>query len=219
MLLLAALILVFCGCQPYHHGGRWQPGPHDRDGGGGDGSMNLLVMGVDDDPSSIRRNQPAFDSVLNAFAGALQNRGFSVFDETALTLDTHRQGRVRRSDHEVIDIAKSLRNPPIDVVVLFSVYPIVDRRSHTMRYSVRVAGRLLDVQSGRRLGNYSYRPGDFRNIRPGASAPEIDDKVLDMAVYSAEDVADVVAAKLARQSRPGTGDPATKTRAMCTPIR
>ena len=203
MLFLAALLMLLCGCQPpHHHGGRWQPDPYGHDGGGGPGGLNLLVMGVDDDPSSIRRSQPAFDSVLNAFASALQNRGFAVFDETALTLDTHRQGRVRRSDHELIDIAKSLRNPPIDVVVLFSVYPITDRRANTMRYSVRVGGRLLDVQSGRRLGNYSYRPSDFRNIRPGASRRELNDKVLELAVYSAEEVADVVAAKLSRQARP-----------------
>ena len=200
--LLAALLLALFGCQPYHHGGRWHPDPYDRDHGGGEGSLNLMVMGMDDDPSSIRRNQPAFNSVLNAFSGALQNRGFAVFDETALTLDSHRQGRTRRSDDELIDIARSVRNPPIDVVVLFSVYPIVDRRGHTVRYSVRVGGRLLDVQSGRRLGNYDYRPGDWRNIRPGASRGEMDDKVLELAVYSAEDVADVVAAKLARQSRP-----------------
>ena len=169
-------------------------------------NMNLLIMGDDSNRQSVPRNHPMYNAVLNAFSEALQNRGFAVFDETAVTLDTHRQGRTRRRDTELIDVARSVRNPPIDAIVIFSIFPRVVKTQTTIKYTTRIDARALDVRSGRRLGNYSYKPQDLRTIRPNVPRSVLIDKVMELSELAAEDVASALAGILRRQVRPGTGN-------------
>lgn len=114
---------------------------------------NILIMGEDADEDTIARNSQVFQRVLNALSNQLHDVGFDVFDETAVTLENFVQGRVRRTDAELIDIAKSIRRPPIDVVVLFSIYSTAYQYSYTTKVKTRIEGRLLNVQTGQRLGN------------------------------------------------------------------
>ena len=115
--------------------------------------LNIMIMGEDEDPSSISRDSQIFRRVLNSISSELSNAGYNVIDETAVTLDDFKQGRTRRSDAEVIDIAKSVKRPPIDVAVLFSIYPEIRRFNYTTKIQVRVEGRLLQVIDGKRLDN------------------------------------------------------------------
>lgn len=78
---------------------------------------NILIVGDDADVDSVPRHSRIFKRVLDAIAGELHTEGFDVFDEVAITLEDFAQGRSRRSDAEVIDIAKSSSRPPIDIVV------------------------------------------------------------------------------------------------------
>ncbi len=114
---------------------------------------NILIMGEDADKGTIARDSQVFRRVLNALSNQLHDVGFDVFDETAVTLENFVQGRVRRTDAELIDIAKSIRRPPIDVVVLFSIYSSTYQHSYTKKVKARIEGRLLNVQTGQRLGN------------------------------------------------------------------
>ena len=114
---------------------------------------NILIMGEDADKDTVARNSQVFGRVLNALSNQLHDEGFDVFDETAVTLENFVQGRVRRTDAELIDIAKSIRRPPIDVVVLFSIYSTAYQHSYTTKIEARIEGRLLNVQTGQRLGN------------------------------------------------------------------
>ena len=169
-------------------------------------NMNLLIMGDDSNKQSVPRNHPMYNAVLNAFSEALQNKGFSVFDETAVTLDTHRQGRTRRRDAELIDIARSVRNPPIDAIVMFTIFPRVVKTQTTIKYTTRIDARVLDVRSGKRLGNYAYKPQDLRTIRPNAPRSVLIDKVMELSEMAAEDVADALSGILRRQVRRETGN-------------
>jgi len=114
---------------------------------------NILLMGEDADTDSVPRNSQVFDRVLNALSNQMSDAGFDVFDETAITLDNFTQGRARRSDAELIDIAKSIRRPPIDVVVIFSIYSTSQKKKYTTKVKTRIQGRLLNVKTGQRLGN------------------------------------------------------------------
>ena len=71
--------------------------------------LNIMIMGEDEDPSSISRDSQIFRRVLNSISNELGDAGYNVIDETAVTLDDFKQGRTRRSDAEVIDIAKSVK--------------------------------------------------------------------------------------------------------------
>ncbi len=115
---------------------------------------NMVIMAEDAAPDAVARDSQIFTRVLGAISNELQDQGFRVFDETAITLENFAQGRIRRSDAELIDIARSIQKPPIDVMVLVTVFADVSRLAYTTRIHLRLAGRLLSVASGQRLGNF-----------------------------------------------------------------
>jgi hypothetical protein len=116
-------------------------------------SPNILILGEDADEDTVPRNSRVFRRVLDAMSNQLHDEGFDVYDETAITMD-FAQGRVRRTDAELIDISRSIRKPPIDVGVMFSIYASARETSYTTKIKVRVSGRLLGIKSGQRLGNF-----------------------------------------------------------------
>ena len=115
---------------------------------------NLLIMGEDADQDSVPRNSRVFRRVLDALTNEIHNEGFDVFDETAISLDDYAQGRVRRTDAEIIDIAKSVKRPPIDIAIIFTIYASARDFNYTTKIKTRVTGRILAVKSGQRLGNF-----------------------------------------------------------------
>jgi len=130
---------------------------------------NILIMGDDADADTVPRHSRVFKRVLDAIAGELHTEGFDVFDEVAVTLDDFAQDRSRRSDAEVIDIAKSVTRPPIDIVVLFSIYASAEELKYTTKVKARILGRLLNTKSGQRLG--SFEVDSPRNWIASADCP------------------------------------------------
>lgn len=124
---------------------------------------NLLIMGEDADEDTVPRNSRVFNRVLNALAEQVNEMGFNLYDETAITLDNFAQGRVRRTDAELIDIARSVRQPPIDVVMMFAIYASAEKLSYTTKIRARIEGRLLQVTNGQRIGNFEVTsPNSWR---------------------------------------------------------
>lgn len=115
----------------------------------------VMIVGEDADPDTVPRNSRVFKRVLNAISNELLDEGFDVKDETALTVDTHIQGRSRRNDAELITIAK---DAGIDVLFIFSVYPNMKSTASGKRATARVEGRLLKVYTGSRMGNFEHEP-------------------------------------------------------------
>ena len=115
----------------------------------------VMIVGEDADTDTVPRDSRVFKRVLGAISNELIDQGFDVKDETALTHMTHVQGRARRADDELIRIAKDVG---IDVLVIFSIYPSGKADSNSVRVTARVEGRLLDVHSGSRMGNFELEP-------------------------------------------------------------
>ncbi|WP_135076300.1 hypothetical protein [Terasakiella sp. SH-1] len=156
----------------------------------------LMIMGEDNDQDAIPRDSRVFRRVLNELAEAMNADGFDVYDETAVSLDDYAQGRSRRSDAELIDVARSITRPPIDIVVLFEIYASAERLDYTTKVRTRLSGRLLDVHSGRRMGNFEV--SSPRNFRAPVNCNRecILETVGDNARLLARDVADVLVQKL-----------------------
>ena len=131
---------------------------------------NVLVMGEDDDPDTVPRNHRVFDRVVQALSSELSQMGFRVYDETAVSLDVTRQGRIRRSDAELITIAKRIQQPPVDVVAVFSIYVNVQQNINADIWDlgIRIPGRLLHVQTGRDLDSFEvdYPTGTLPPVPP-----------------------------------------------------
>ncbi|WP_376696533.1 hypothetical protein [Wenzhouxiangella sp. EGI_FJ10305] len=158
---------------------------------------NLLIMGEDYDEDTVPRDSRVFRRVLNALSNQLHDEGFKVYDETAVSLDDFAQGRVRRSDAELIDIARSIDQPPIDVVVMFSIYASAKDVDYTTKVRTRVEGRLLNVRTGQRLGNFELPSPREWNAEPNCSRECILETVGGYARILANDVGAVLTEKLA----------------------
>jgi hypothetical protein len=113
---------------------------------------NILVVGEDRARGTVPYRSRVFKQVLNALSDTLHNEGFFAYDETAFPNMSRR--RRSWSDADAINFAKDLRNPPIDIAVIFQIQASLKRHPHTTKIRTSVTGRLLDIHSGERLGNF-----------------------------------------------------------------
>jgi hypothetical protein len=119
-------------------------------------SVNLLIMIEDGDRNSVSRDSQINKRVHASISQQL-NQVADVYDETSITLDTFRQGRVRRTDAELLDIARSVTRPPIDIVVVLSTYASVTTNEYAKKARARVEGRILNAKSGQFLDNFEVQ--------------------------------------------------------------
>jgi len=158
---------------------------------------NILVMGQDDDTDTVPRNNRVFDRVVGSLSNQMHDNSFDVYDETAISLDNFEQGRTRRTDAELIDIARSVKLPPIDIAVIFSIYTSTIKESYTTKVKARIEGRLLNVQTGKRLGNFEVDSGKYWNAPANCDQECILEVVGDKSYVLANDLGAVLAEKLA----------------------
>ncbi|AUM13164.1 hypothetical protein [Ketobacter alkanivorans] len=158
---------------------------------------NLLVMGEDGDKDTVPRSSRVFKRVLDALNEEMHNAGFNMYDETAITLGDFAQGRSRRTDAEIIDVARSVRRPPIDVAVIFQIYASAKPLDHTTKVKVRISGRMLNVKTGQRLGNFEVDTPQEWNAEPECNRECILEVVGNYSKTIAADLGAVLAEKLA----------------------
>lgn len=132
-------------------------------------TLNVLIMAEDWDTDAVGRDsridrhiQARLDEVANKVTDRLEDEyanfdGIRIYDETAITRDTFTQDQVRRTDQDLIAIAKSIPSPEVDLVVLYTVYAyqrdIANGAGAAL--DVELFMRALDVRSGRSVGRVS----------------------------------------------------------------
>ena len=164
---------------------------------------NILIMGEDSDPDAVPRNNRIFKRVLNAVSNQLSVEGFNVYDETAVTRDDFVQGRSRRTDAELIDIARSIKRPPIDVGVIFSIYGSHKKLPYTAKIKTRIEGRLLNVKTGQRLGNFEVDMLEGENVPRNCNRDCLLEEIGKQSKELALDLGAVLGTKLAHFGRKG----------------
>ena len=112
----------------------------------------VLMMTEDFDKDTVPRNSRVNKRVLAALQEEFDQSGIKIYDETALTIDFGAQGRQRRPDAELVDVARSTRQ--VDVLAVYSIYASAEPLDYMTKVRVRIAGRMFDVNSGRVLGNF-----------------------------------------------------------------
>lgn len=161
---------------------------------------NLLIMGEDADQDSVARNSRIFNRVLRALEGELQVEGFRVYDETAVSMGVTDPQRVRRTDAELITIARRIQDAPIDAIIVFQIYASTEENpfADIMDLRVRIPGRILNAQTGQALANYeiAYGPNDLPPLPPGCGRDCVLEHVGDQARRIAADVGAVLARQL-----------------------
>lgn len=119
-------------------------------------NMNLLIMIEDADTDAIPRNN-LINKRVHARITQQLNQVVDVYDETSITLDTFKSTRQGRTDAELLDIARSITRPPIDLVLVFSTYASVDSSMYAKNARARVTGRILNANSGKFLDNFEVQ--------------------------------------------------------------
>jgi hypothetical protein len=160
-------------------------------------NANILVIGNDANKGSIPRNNPVFNRVIGALVNQMHDNNFDVYDETAITLDAFDQDRINRTDAEIINIARSIKRPPIDIAVIFSIYVNTQAQGYSTKVSARIEGRLLNVQTGRRLGNFEIDNSKPWNVPSRCALDCILENSNDPSRQMASDLGAVLAEKLA----------------------
>ncbi|WP_319760941.1 hypothetical protein [Maridesulfovibrio sp.] len=153
----------------------------------------VMIVGEDVDKDTVPRNSRVFKRVLNAISNEMVNLGFDVKDETALTYMTHAQGRIRRNDAELIQIAK---DAGIDVLCIFSIYPNAKTNQNSVRVTARIEGRLLSVWDGSRLGNFESEPQQYQLVPRPYSRNDVLEAVGKLSKIIGSDVGAVLADRL-----------------------
>jgi hypothetical protein len=124
---------------------------------------NLAVVSEDADTDTVPRDSRIFNRVLLALAEEMNLHHYTVIDERAAGMEITTPDRVRRRDVELIDIARALRRPPVDAVVVFQIYASTRQslNSDIVRAQVRIPARIIEVQSGRFLGAFEVSDIDL----------------------------------------------------------
>ena len=126
-------------------------------------TMNILILGATDNRDRPPGESRAFKGVVDELSAVLQDHGFAVFDESAVTLNNLAQDGERRDDAKPMDIARAVRRPPVDLAIVFSVYTRTKQLSYTAKIGSQITARLLNVTTGQNLG--SYRAESPRSLR------------------------------------------------------
>lgn len=157
------------------------------------GINNVLVVGGYADGQQMSRGGAAFNRTQDAFADSLQGEGFNVYDETAVG------GGVDWTwlkDHEVIDQVRLVRSPPMDAVVVFSLF--ADYKNRGYRHSIypRVSGYVLSVPDGRYLGDFDVDLPGGAAVPKKCSSACFSDVIGDAGRALAQEAGAIVALKL-----------------------
>jgi hypothetical protein len=159
---------------------------------------NLLIMGEDADEDTIPRNSQVFKRVLSALTRQMNDIGFDVYNETAVTMDHFTQGRIGRSEAELLDIGRSVRKPPIDVVVSFKIFARVKNKGYVQKVKAYVEGQMIQVNSGKFLGNFEVKsPNNVWTAPVDCNRNCVIDVVGDYAKILANDLGAVLGEELA----------------------
>ena len=117
---------------------------------------NIVVMGEDADEDAVPRGNRIFQRVIHELSETMNLRGYNVYDETAVAMGFTQANRVRRRDDELIEVARAVQNPPLDVVAVFQIYASASKSAYSdiVRPEIRIPGRLLNVRTGQSLGSF-----------------------------------------------------------------
>lgn len=160
----------------------------------------VMVVGDDAPEGSIRRSEPSFAAALAAFEEQLRRSGFAVSDGRALST-INELDRARRSDAELVQLARRQQREPLDAVVVFSLFvrlefgqggPTLAGRSNTV-LSGRGVATLLRAADATSIGAFeaitpSRWPAGFECARTcqveatGAEAPLVAEAIADQVV-------------------------------------
>ena len=161
---------------------------------------NILIMAEDASEGTVPRSSRVIASVVSALQNQMHDMGFNIYDESVLTFDNFSQEGKHRSDAQLFDIARSVKRPPIDIVITFRLYASSLQQNYSTKVKARINGRMLNALSGKFLGEFNLDSGKQWNAPEHCSRECLAETLNDKASILANDLGAVLAEKLAWMS-------------------
>lgn len=123
--------------------------------------VHVMVFNEDIDGDAIPsgRESRIHKRLLDGINNEVGDQGITVIDElTAGMKQGFARGRVARSPGEIIDIARTVKYPPVDVALIYTAYASVEEKGYISKLRARVEGRLIQVDTAETLGSFEYYP-------------------------------------------------------------
>lgn len=168
---------------------------------------NLLVAG-DTAAGAHPRGSQAYQRVQSALVDELTNpaspghHSYRVYDESLINSESG-----PRSSSQILDATRSLSQPPIDTLILFSAFSQTRHLNYTTKLKTRLVANIIQVHSGRKLG-YVESESTEKALAPNCSGHCFFQAKADQAAVLARDVAVLILAKLAPGDAPNIDHPA-----------
>jgi len=166
---------------------------------------NIVVMSEDADEDTVPRGNRIFNRVIHELAEVMNVRGYNVYDETAVAKGFTQPGRVRRRDAEIIDVARAVQTPPLDVIAVFQVYASATKStvSDIVRPNIRIPGRLLNVRTGQQIAAFEVAGLELAPLPQGCDRECLLERVGGEAKLVANELAQALTLKLSGFIVPG----------------
>jgi hypothetical protein len=168
---------------------------------------NIVVMSEDADEDTVPRGNRIFNRVIRELAEVMNVRGYNVYDETAVAMGFTQPGRVRRRDSEIIDVARAVQTPPLDVIAVFQIYASATKStvSDIVRPNVRIPARLLNVRTGQQIAAFEVAGLELAPLPQGCDRECLLERVGGEAKLVANELAQALTLKLSGFILPARG--------------
>jgi hypothetical protein len=168
---------------------------------------NIVVMSEDADEDTVPRGNRIFNRVIHELAEVMNVHGYNVYDETAVAMGFTQPGRVRRRDTEIIDVARAVQTPPLDVIAVFQIYASATKStvSDIVRPNIRIPGRLLNVRTGQQIAAFEVAGLELAPLPQGCDRECLLERVGGEAKLVANELAQALTQKLSGFILPARG--------------
>jgi hypothetical protein len=168
---------------------------------------NIVVMSEDADEDTVPRGNRIFNRVIHELAEVMNVHGYNVYDETAVAMRITQPGRVRRRDSEIIDVARAVQTPPLDVIAVFQIYASATKStvSDIVRPNIRILGRLLNVRTGQQIAAFEVAGLELAPLPQGCDRECLLERVGGEAKLVANELAQALTLKLSGFILPARG--------------
>lgn len=168
---------------------------------------NIVVMSEDADEDTVPRGNRIFNRVIRELAEVMNVHGYNVYDETSVTKGFTQPGRVRRRDAEIIDVARAVQTPPLDVIAVFQIYASATKStvSDIVRPNIRIPSRLLNVRTGQQIAAFEVAGLELAPLPQGCDRECLLERVGGEARLVANELAQALTLKLSGFILPARG--------------
>jgi len=169
--------------------------------------MVIVVMSEDADEDTVPRGNRIFNRVIHELAEVMNVHGYNVYDETAVAMRFTQPGRVRRRDSEIIDVARAVQAPPLDVIAVFQIYASATKSTYSdiVRPNIRIPGRLLNVRTGQQIAAFEVAGLELAPLPQGCDRECLLERVGGEAKLVANELAQALTLKLSGFILPARG--------------